>query len=180
MFLRGDFKVVVKAVLDGLWAHAASSESCQNLDLGRVALFGNSMGAYFALRGAASDERIKVRWELAHGILAFGVSSGSDVMDISQSFTLDRTDGTSLLADISCPTLVTDARDSVFRLDAQRIYDNLTQLKGGHTKIIWSPGCISDGSLQAKVAAFSHMHARFFGWLDGVFDINRPPPQTVV
>ncbi|KAK9779219.1 putative 2,6-dihydropseudooxynicotine hydrolase [Seiridium cardinale] len=121
-----------------------------------------------------------VRWELAHGILAFGVSSGSDVMDISQSFTLDRTDGTSLLADISCPTLVTDARDSVFRLDAQRIYDNLTQLKGGHTKIIWSPGCISDGSLQAKVAAFSHMHARFFGWLDGVFDINRPPPQTVV
>jgi pimeloyl-ACP methyl ester carboxylesterase len=204
LFLRGDFEVVVRAVLDALWAHAAKSAACKDLDLERLALLGNSMGAYFALRGAAHDDRVKacmasdgfydlgaaareripgwfrylsrgmvdrimglamrmssfqVQWELAHGVFAFGVSSVSGVLEKSQAFTLDRPDGTSMLADIRCPTLVTDARDSVFRLDAQKIYDNLTQLKDGESKKMWSPIGVGQGSLQAKVAAFSHLHA---------------------
>ncbi|KAI1342718.1 alpha/beta hydrolase [Xylariaceae sp. FL0016] len=219
LFLRGDFEVVVRAVLDALWAHASTAPSCRDLDLDRVALMGNSMGAYFALRGAAFDPRVRAciasdgfydlgaaareripswfkylsrgivdglmglamrmsnfqtRWELAHGIFAFGVPSVSDLMDRSQGFTLDKPDGTSLLAGITCPTLVTDARDSVFRLDAQRIYDNLSGLKDGESKMMWSPVGVGQGSLQAKVAAFSHLHAKFFGWLDGVFGIERP------
>ena len=224
LFLRGDFEVVVKAVLDALWTHAASSPACKDLDLERVALLGNSMGAYFALRGAAFDDRVRAcvasdgfydlgaaareripswfkylsrgvvdsimglamsmsnfqtRWELAHGIFAFGVSSVSDVMEKSQSFTLDRPDGTSILANVRCPTLVTDARDSVFRFDAQQIYDNLSQLKDGESKIMWSPVGVGQGSLQAKVAAFSHLHAMLFGWLDGVFGIAHPPLEKM-
>lgn len=220
LFLRGDFEVVVKAVLDALWVHAASSTSCKDLDLDRLALLGNSMGAYFALRGAAHDDRVKacvasdgfydlgaaareripgwfrylsrgmvdsimglamrmsgfqVQWELAHGIFAFGASSVSDVLEKSNTFTLDRPDGTSMLADVKCPTLVTDARDSVFRLDAQKIYDSLTQLKDGELKVMWSPVGVGQGSLQAKVAAFSHLHAYLFRWLDCVFGIARPP-----
>jgi len=218
--LQADFEVVVRAVLDALWTHAAKSPACKNLDLERLALMGNSMGAYFALRGAAFDHRVKAcvasdgfydlgaaarerippwfqylssgmvdrlmglavrlsnfqtRWELAHGIFAFGASSVSEVMEKSQNFTLDGIDGTSVLANVCCPTLVTDARDSIFRLDAQRIYDSLSQLKDGESKIMWSPVGIGQGSLQAKVAAFSHLHCVVFGWLDKVFGIARAP-----
>ncbi|KUI71860.1 2,6-dihydropseudooxynicotine hydrolase [Cytospora mali] len=220
LHLRGDFEVVLRAVLDALWAHASSSPLCENLDLERVAVSGNSMGAYFALRGTAFEpERVKaciasdgfydlgaaardtipgwfrylnrgvvdrimglavslsnfkVQWELGQGIFAFGASSVSDAVEKMQTFTLDKPDGTSLLADITCPTLVTDARDTLFPLEVQRIYNNLTQLKDGGTKIMWSPVGVGQGSLQAKVAAFSHLHAKTFGWLDGVFGINRP------
>lgn len=58
LHLRGDLEVVMKAVLDTLWLHAASSPVCKDLDLDRVAVSGNSMGAYglyFALRIAAFE-----------------------------------------------------------------------------------------------------------------------------
>ncbi|KAI0202908.1 alpha/beta hydrolase [Astrocystis sublimbata] len=219
LFLQSDFETVTKAVLDALWKHTASSPSCRNLDLSRVALLGNSMGAYFALRGAAHDERIRAciasdgfydlgaaareripgwfkylsrgivdnimglamrlsnfqtRWELSHGIFAFGALSVSGVLERSQTFTLDKPDGSSYLAGITCPTLVTDAQDSVFRLDADRIYSSLSRLREGESKVMWSPATIGEGSLQAKVAAFSHLHGFFFNWLDGVFGIVRP------
>ncbi|KAJ3565665.1 hypothetical protein NPX13_g7422 [Xylaria arbuscula] len=219
LFLQSDFETVVKAVLDALWAHTASSPSCKKLDLNRVALLGNSMGAYFALRGAAHDQRIsaciasdgfydlgaaareripwwfkflsrgivenlmslavrlsnfQTRWELSHGVFAFGVSSVSGVMEKSQDFTLDKPDGSSFLADITCPTLVTHAEDSVFRLDSDRIYSSLSKLREGESKLMWNPTTIGEGSLQAKVAAFSHLHSFFFEWLDDVFDIVRP------
>lgn len=204
LFLRADFEVVVRAVLDALWAHAAKSAACKDLDLGRVALLGNSLGAYFALRGAAHHDRIKacmasdgfydlgaaareqlpgwfrylsrgmvdrimglayrmsgfqLQWELGHGVFAFGAPSLYGVLEKSQAFTLDRPDGTSMMADVKCPTLVTDAHDSVFPLHTQKIYDNLTQLKDGESKTMWSPIGVGQGSLQAKVAAFSHLHA---------------------
>ncbi|KAK3318104.1 Alpha/Beta hydrolase protein [Apodospora peruviana] len=220
LHLRGDFEIVMRAVLDALWAHAASAPSCQDglLDLDRVAVLGNSMGAYFALRSAACDDRIRAcvasdgfydlgaqateripgwfrhlsrgvvdrimglalrlsdyqaRWEMGHAIFALGASSPSDAVDKMQGFTLNRPDGTSMLANIACPTLVTDARDTLFRLEAQRIYDNLTQLKEGESKVMWRPKGVGQGSLQAKVAAFSHLHAMMFGWLDGVFGVSR-------
>ncbi|RWA05766.1 hypothetical protein EKO27_g9337 [Xylaria grammica] len=43
--LRVDLDVVIKAVLDGLWAHAASSPTCRCLDLEQVALLVNPMSA---------------------------------------------------------------------------------------------------------------------------------------
>lgn len=219
LHLRGDFEVVMKAVLDALWSHAASSPVCKNLDLHRVAVSGNSMGAYFALRAAAFEPtRVKaciasdsfydlgqvardaipgffrylsrgivdrimglalcfspfqVQWELGHGILAFGAPTISDAVEKMAPFTLQKPDGTSICADIGCPTLVTDALNTVFPLEAQRVYDNLTQLKDGQTKVMWRPVGVGQGSLQAKVAAFSHLHAKTFSWLDSVFGITR-------
>ncbi|RYP91355.1 hypothetical protein DL770_002495 [Monosporascus sp. CRB-9-2] len=58
--------------------------------------------------------------------------------------------------------------DSLFRVEAQRIYDNLTQLKNGESKAMWSPVGVCQGSLQAKAAAFPHLHAMTFGWLDSI------------
>jgi pimeloyl-ACP methyl ester carboxylesterase len=223
LHLRGDYEVVLKAVLDALWTYPSLLPACKQLDLDRVAISGNSMGAYFALRGAAFDDRVRaciasdgfydlagearkripswfrylnssavngimglalrfssfqMRWEMSQGIFAFGATSPSDAVEKMQAFTLERPDGTSMLTNITCPTLVTDATDTVFAIDAQRIYDNLSQLKDGHSKTMWRPVGVGQGSLQAKVAAFSHMHATIFGWLDTIFNITRPPLGT--
>lgn len=227
LHLRGDFEVVTKAVLDALWAHAEASPVCKGrLDLNRVAISGNSMGAYFALRAAASEpERIKaciasdsfydlgqvardavpgflrylspgiadriiglalrfspyqIQWELGHGIFAFGATSVSQVVDKMAPFTLQKPDGTSVCADVVCPTLVTDALDSVFPLEAQRVYDNLTALIDGQTRVMWRPVGVGQGSLQAKVAAFSHLHVKTFSWLDSVFEIKRPSLKSAL
>lgn len=226
LHLRGDFEVVIKAVLDALWAHAETSSVCKRLDLDRVAISGNSMGAYFALRAAANEpERIKaciasdsfydlgqvardavpgflrylnrglvdrivslalrfspyqIQWELGQGIFAFGATSIFEVVDKMEPFTLQKPDGTSICADVACPTLVTDALDSVFPLAAQRVYDSLTGLADGQTKVMWRPIGVGQGSLQAKVAAFSHLHAKTFSWLDSVFGIKRPSLQNAM
>ncbi|PWY83906.1 alpha/beta-hydrolase [Aspergillus sclerotioniger CBS 115572] len=57
LYLRPDWEVVIKAVLDWLFATSAAHPEW-NLDLSRLALFGASMGGYFALRGA-TDPRVK-------------------------------------------------------------------------------------------------------------------------
>ncbi|KAL4993115.1 alpha/beta-hydrolase [Aspergillus recurvatus] len=57
LHLRPDWEVVIEAVLDGLFATSTAHPEW-NLDLSRLALFGASMGGYFALRGA-TDARIK-------------------------------------------------------------------------------------------------------------------------
>jgi pimeloyl-ACP methyl ester carboxylesterase len=223
LHLRGDFEVVLKSVLDALWTYPSLLPTCKNLDLDRVAISGNSMGAYFALRGAAFDDRVRAciasdgfydlagearkripswfrylnssvvdaimslavrlsnfqtRWEMSHAIFALGASSPSDAVEKMQALTLVSPDGTSVLTNITCPTLVTDAADTVFAIDAQRIYDNLTKLEDGNTKIMWRPAGVGQGSLQAKVAAFSHLHVTIFGWLDTVFNITHPPLGT--
>jgi pimeloyl-ACP methyl ester carboxylesterase len=57
VYLRGDWEVVISAVLDKLFS-LADEHPEWNLDLNRIALVGASMGGYFALRGA-TDSRIK-------------------------------------------------------------------------------------------------------------------------
>lgn len=57
LHLRPDWEGVVEKVLDWLFQYAADRASL-NLDLERMAIFGASMGGYFALRGAL-DRRIK-------------------------------------------------------------------------------------------------------------------------
>ncbi|RYP28943.1 hypothetical protein DL767_006978 [Monosporascus sp. MG133] len=58
LHLRHDWEVVIGAVLDQLFVSATREHPEWNLDLDRIALVGNSMGGYFALRGA-TDHRIK-------------------------------------------------------------------------------------------------------------------------
>ncbi|EJP61199.1 alpha/beta hydrolase [Beauveria bassiana ARSEF 2860] len=56
-YMRHDWEVVISKILDGLFSYAAESPQL-HLDLERISIFGESMGAYFALRGSA-DPRIK-------------------------------------------------------------------------------------------------------------------------
>lgn len=58
LYLRGDWEVVISAVLDQLFK-SAETNPAWNLDLERIAIVGNSMGAYFSLRATAADSRIK-------------------------------------------------------------------------------------------------------------------------
>jgi pimeloyl-ACP methyl ester carboxylesterase len=71
-YMRHDWEAVITKVLDRLFSYG-NENPVLNLDLDRVAIFGESMGAYFALRGAA-DPRIKAciamdgfydMWEIA-------------------------------------------------------------------------------------------------------------------
>ncbi|KAA8645748.1 hypothetical protein EYZ11_001246 [Aspergillus tanneri] len=56
-YMRHDWEVVIRAVLDRLGIYRDENPQL-HLDLDRLAIFGESMGAYFALRGAA-DPRVK-------------------------------------------------------------------------------------------------------------------------
>lgn len=218
LHMRPDWEVVISAVLDQL---VLSSQQYPgwNLDLSRIAIVGNSMGAYFALRGAL-DTRIKAcicsdglydigkagrdrtpffmryltrniadtllrfvlrfdfrtRWEVAHAAMVLGTGSLSEAFDKIQEFTLEPLGRERPVPhDITCPVLVTNARDSIYRLEVSRIYESLTQLKDGQTKVLWDPIGEGQGSMQAKVAALSHLHAVTFEWLDSVLEVKRVP-----
>ncbi|KAI0434041.1 alpha/beta-hydrolase [Xylaria sp. FL1042] len=217
LHLRPDWEVVISAVLDEIFRQAANHPDW-NLDLTKVAIVGNSMGAYFALRGAAFDTRIKAcvasdgfydfgisgrertpffmrylsdgvanailgfalrfdfrtRWELSHGVYALGVNSLSAALRKIQEFTLEPPGKPPILSKVSCPVLVTSAKDSIYLpVQTSLIYDGLTQLVSTKDKVLWEPIGIGQGSMQAKVGAFSHLHSALFNWLDGVFGVKR-------
>ncbi|KAF2972796.1 hypothetical protein GQX73_g806 [Xylaria multiplex] len=217
LHLRPDWEVVISAVLDELFRQADKNLDW-NLDLTKIAIVGNSMGAYFALRGAAFDSRIKAcvasdgfydfglsgrertpffmkylsdgvadailgfalrfdfrtRWELSHGAYALGTTSLSTALRKIQDFTLEPAGKAPILSSVSCPVLVTSAKDSIYLPgQAPLIYNGLTQLEDGKGKLMWEPIGVGQGSMQAKVGAFSHLHNTIFGWLNGVFGIRR-------
>lgn len=216
LYMRPDWEVVVSTVLDRLFCLSDQNPSW-NLNLSQIAIIGNSMGAYYALRGA-TDPRIKAcicsdgvydfgkagedrtpffmkylprsiseallqfvlrfdfrtRWELAHAAMVLGTSTLTEAFESIRAFTLDDLSrGGSIPERITCPVLVTNARDSIYEIEATRIYDSLTQLKEGRTKVFWDPVGTGQGSMQAKVAALSHLHSKVFEWLDDVFGIKR-------
>lgn len=74
---------------------------------------------------------------------------------------------------VTCPVLATDTMESIYRIEARRICESLTQLKDGKTKVHWSLVGKDQGALKAKVAAMSHLHAKVIEWLDSVFGVKR-------
>ncbi|KAI0412625.1 hypothetical protein F5X98DRAFT_317979 [Xylaria grammica] len=118
----------------------------------------------------------QARRELAHGIFSFGVSSVSNVMEKSQRFTLDRPDGTSILANITYPTLVTDTRDSLFSFDVQQIYEKLAQLEdevppGQSRRVLPPQDCVSRS--EQLLTAVKHCGSQVIRIL---YDINKYTP----
>jgi pimeloyl-ACP methyl ester carboxylesterase len=214
LFLQPEWELVVKSVLDGLFRESQGHPEW-HLDLNRIAIIGNSMGGYFALRGA-TDPRIKAcicsdgvfdmgalgrerspffmkylsdsmvdsllsfvlrfdfttRWEIRHGMFALGEVSMSSALHKIAQFTCEPS-GRKVLSEITCPVLVTDARDTAYTLGTRQIYEALTKIKE-EDKSLWSPDDPGTGSLQAKVAALSHLHWMVCGWLDRVFGVQRP------
>lgn len=112
----------------------------------------------------------RTRWELAHAAMVLGTSTLTEAFESIRAFTLDDPSrGGPIPEKVTCLILVTNARDSIYQIEASRIYESLTQLKEGRTKVFWDPIGTGQGSMQAKVAALSHLHSRVFEWLDDVF-----------
>jgi pimeloyl-ACP methyl ester carboxylesterase len=216
LYLRGDWEVVIAAVLDQLFKSAEAHPEW-NLDLERIAMIGNSMGALFSLRATAADSRIKacialdgfydlgaagkdripwfvkyinpsvidaivrfasklkfqLHWELGHSLFATGSSTLADTLDVSQTITLIPPGREPICEDITVPVLVATARDSIYPIEPHRIYKALTKLEEGKTKTLWDPVDVGHGSLQAKIATLSVLHAHIFEWLDHTFGIQR-------
>ncbi|KAI1822642.1 alpha/beta-hydrolase [Xylaria intraflava] len=120
-----------------------------------------------------SKFRVQLQFELGHAKLAFGTMSVSEALRRMAALTLEPKGEKTVCSRITCPTLVTAARDSIYRIDARRIFDELTQLEAGKTKEFWDPASPGLGSLQAKAAAITHFQAKTFTWLDKVFGVER-------
>ncbi|KAI0414290.1 alpha/beta-hydrolase [Xylaria grammica] len=127
--------------------------------------------------GLVGKMHFQSRMEFGHAQLTFGSGSVSEALRRLMTYTLEPEGEDPVLPRIKCPVLVTGARDSVYAdsLETVRIYDGLTQLRDGEGKELWSPASVGQGSLQAKVAALSHLQAKVFSFLDEVFEVRRPP-----
>ncbi|KAI1776649.1 Alpha/Beta hydrolase protein [Hypoxylon cercidicola] len=121
----------------------------------------------------------KTGWEFGHGMLTMGFDSPVKVLrEMLHKYTLlcPGSDGEPLPGKIKGPVLVTAATETLYfplEIGPQRIYDELSHLKPGEGKELWIPDSASQGGLQAKVAALASLHAKVFGWLDGVFHMER-------
>jgi hypothetical protein len=89
-------------------------------------------------------------------MFALGETSMSGALRKIAQFTCE-SPGRKALSEIACPVLVTDARDTAYTLGTRQIYEALIKLKE-EDKSLWSPDDPGTGSLQAKVAALSHLH----------------------
>ncbi|KAM0522380.1 hypothetical protein ACHAPE_001969 [Trichoderma viride] len=117
------------------------------------------------------------QWELGHARLATGIPSPAAAMRTWKNYSMALPDGGTRLSQIKCPVLVTGSRDTMYiPVDAgpQRIYNELMSISSSEKKHeLWIPSSPGQGSLQAKVAALAALHTKTFGWLDGVFGIQR-------
>ncbi|KAL5321830.1 hypothetical protein ACEPPN_009793 [Leptodophora sp. 'Broadleaf-Isolate-01'] len=112
------------------------------------------------------------------GIWAFDVgiwcAVASEVLREFAKYTL-APEGKDFLAKVRCPVMVTGARETLYdspEVGSMRMYNALTQLKESE-KNIWIGTTVSDGGLQAKVAALAVSHFRMFTWLDDQMGIVR-------
>lgn len=126
-----------------------------------------------ALLRWVSRFNMQLRLEMGHARLVFGAGSIPEALRRLGTLTLEPKGEKTICSRISCPVLVTAARDSIYRVEAQRIFDELTQLKEGEAKELWDPLSPGRGSLQAKAAAITHFQAKTFSWLDKAFGIER-------
>ncbi|KAK7750068.1 hypothetical protein SLS62_008061 [Diatrype stigma] len=124
----------------------------------------------------ASRFNMQNRFEFGHNRLAFGTGSCVESLRRVSKLTLEPEGETPICSRIRCPTLVTAARDSIYRVESKRIFDALTRLEeGAGEKELWDPETPAQGSLQAKAGAIPYFHTKTFGWLDQTFGIKRTP-----
>lgn len=128
---RPDYEVPTKACIDYL---AARPE----VDSGRIALLGISMGGYYAPRAAAFDPRLKalVAWSGCYSVLddlylfcehlqptvrrLLGGVSDAEARELLRAFTMEGVAGR-----ITCPTLITHGADDRLMdvAGAKRLFD---------------------------------------------------------
>jgi pimeloyl-ACP methyl ester carboxylesterase len=141
-------------------------------------LWPNRIGdsAFNWLLNAAQRWHFQTRFEFQHAMLATGADTPAEVYRQLARYRLcdQDTDGSDLLDRVKCPALITGARDTLYwslEESTYRIFGALSQLDEAKDKQLWIPAGWGQGSLQAKVGAFSHLHCKMFSWLNHVFGI---------
>lgn len=132
-------------------------------------------GIFNNLLALSSALNFQTRWEFGHAMWAFGAPSPTKVLREPAKYTL-APEGKDLLANIRCPVMVTGARETLYdppEVGPMRMYNALTQLKESSEKKIWIGTTVSNGGLQAKVAALAVSHFGMFSWLDDQMGIVR-------
>ncbi|KAK3296399.1 Alpha/Beta hydrolase protein [Chaetomium fimeti] len=127
------------------------------------------------LLGAAQRWDFQTRFEFQHAMLATGAETPAEVYQQLARYRLCNDDDTSILDRVKCPALITGARDTLYwslEDSTYRIFKALSQLDEAKDKQLWIPDGWGQGSLHAKVGAFSHLHCKMFCWLNHVFEIN--------
>lgn len=127
--------------------------------------------------GWSQHMSFQTRWEFQHAMMATGVDTPADVYRTMSQYRLVEPDGSSILDRVKCPVFLSGARDTLYWTPEQstlRIFEGLSKLEAGEDgKYLWLPVGWGQGSLQAKVGAWSHFHHKMFQWLDRVLGVRR-------
>ncbi|KAF7629498.1 hypothetical protein AFLA_013212 [Aspergillus flavus NRRL3357] len=180
-YMRHDWEAVIRPVLDRLWTYSKANQHL-HLGLNRVSIFGESMGAYFALRGAG-DPWIKAciamdgfydMWDTADSRIPPVFLKAWDRLGDRFFDRVIRSLG-------RCPVFVTGAADWAYfpaQGNATKIFEVFNQLHPEMAKL-WVTKGVGSGGLQAKVAAISVVHDKTFEWLDEVLIIDRKKEKSL-
>lgn len=164
--------LAVRAAADPRVRACVSVDGCYDLfDITRSRMPGWFIGGwesgwvrdavFNAVVGALSAANFQLRWEFAHSMWVYGVSTPAEVMRRMQQFSLK-----GYLARVQCSMLVTGAADTFYftpQPNAQRIFDELAA-----PKQLWVGRGVEGGGLQAKIGAIGLLHQKMFAWLDEV------------
>ncbi|CAO1598304.1 hypothetical protein XANCAGTX0491_002074 [Xanthoria calcicola] len=119
----------------------------------------------------------QMRWEVCLSGTFYGLASPAEIMLEMKKYSLDSTDGRSLLHRVKCPVLVSGAASSLYvNADhhSMRAYNALTGLKERKgDKQIWMSPSPGQGALQAKMGAMQLANQRTFRFLDEKLGVKR-------
>ncbi|KAK2029015.1 alpha/beta hydrolase [Colletotrichum zoysiae] len=123
----------------------------------------------------AATLNIQQQLEFGHFRMVLGTNSTVDALRKLEKFSLEPPGEEPICARIKCPVLVTTARDSIYTLESNLVYQKLAEHRGSDEGLtLWDPVGPGEGSLQAKIAAPSRFQQKIFSWMDEVFGIKRP------
>ncbi|GHF70250.1 pimeloyl-ACP methyl ester carboxylesterase [Amycolatopsis bartoniae] len=182
LHFRPDWEAVVTPVVD-------FALTLPEVDPGRLALVGMSLGGYLAARAAAFEHRLaacvlhdgvydvhevmaavagraaggaqdtEARWLVRNGRWTFGVSGLDELVKASRAYTV-----AGIVDRITCPTLVLDAEnDQFFAGQPRRVFDELTCPK---ELVVFREA--EGGGEHCHEGAMLLFHQRTFDWLDTV------------
>ncbi|KAL4876142.1 alpha/beta-hydrolase [Aspergillus karnatakaensis] len=113
---------------------------------------------------------VQMNWEVCTAGTFLGVGSPTGVLKAMKVFTLKE----DILKKVTCPTLVSGARNSLY-LDVEghtgMVWRGLKHL--GERRRLWVAEGVEEGSLQAKMGAFSVGNEKTFAFLDEIFGVRR-------
>jgi alpha-beta hydrolase superfamily lysophospholipase len=107
-------------------------------------------------------------WEIGLVQWLMGSSSPTQALLQMRRYTFAQKDGTSFLARVKCPVLVSSAGQSLYLkpgTDARRVYDGLSEIPA-RNKSVWSASKPEEGGLQAKIGAIGLCAQRTFSFLN--------------